>query len=387
MDRARPAAILAANWIICVGIGCSLSSCDQSSSGTEAADANTQAAPPPAQPEPELQPEPAPAPATPLPASFAGPVRVDPGGFDFGEVRPHAERQVEVTLTNTGETAVQIINLTPTCLCTTPENLSGVTLQPGESRPVSVGYRAPLEAGEKKATVLVRIQDQTGPVSTRLKLRGTVARAISAEPPYVSALKGTTFGATRIEADDGRPFRILSADGAPPVFTDGFDPASDEPRTYYTIQWTIPERSEDDCEGMRLWWIVETDHPDCAILPMRIRHECTGVRRDMTHGDRGWYFDEYLVPLGTIRAGQPSEVDVQIVYHKGVARPPITAVESLTEGATAELVSLTPEGLTATCRVRLTPTAGTTGMLYAMVSFKSSTGDKAVGFVGSVKTP
>ena len=44
-----------------------------------------------------------------------------------------------------------------------------------------------------------------------------------------------------------------------------------------------------------------------------------------------------------------------------------------------------PTTLSATCRVRLTPAAGYSGMLYAMVSFKSITGDKAVAFVGRVE--
>ncbi|MCH8835857.1 MAG: hypothetical protein IH925_07905, partial [Proteobacteria bacterium] len=70
--------------------------------------------------------------------------------------------------------------------------------------------------------------------------------------------------------------QIVSIDGRPPVFADGFDPASGVPRSAYTVRWHVPPRSIDDCAGARLWWVVETDHPDCPILPLRIRHECTG---------------------------------------------------------------------------------------------------------------
>lgn len=321
--------------------------------------------------------------AIPMPAVAAGSLRIEPGGFDFGNIPPHAERDVSFTMTNTGSGPIAIIEAKPTCLCTAPEDLSGAVIRPGESRSFATSFKAPLEPGEKTATIILLAQDTSGPQRTHLRLRGMITMAVRAEPPYVDALRGVTTGTTRISSTDDRPFRIRSTDGAAPVYADGFDPASDEPRNAYTVQWTIPARSDAECEGMRLWWVVETDHPDCLVLPLRVRHECTGMKRDTTHKQRGWYFDEYLVPTGPVRAGEPVEVVVPIVHHEMMPPVPITAVEATTEGFAAELVSVETSGRGAQCRIRFTPAADASGMFYEMVEFRSSRGNKAVAFVGS----
>ena len=145
-------------------------------------------------------------------------------------------------------------------------------------------------------------------------------------------------------------------------------------------------RSIDNCAGARLWWAVETDNPDCPILPLRIRHECTGVLGDPDRRERGWSFKEYIANLGAIAGGKPVEVDVEIDNKSLV---PILSVESMSPDARAELVSTHPRsgGLTGgvtSCRVRFTPRQGYEGMLYALVLFRSGTGDKELAFISRV---
>ena len=138
----------------------------------------------------------------------------------------------------------------------------------------------------------------------------------------------------------------------------------------------------EDCGGERIWWVVETDHPDCPILPLRIRHECTGIRIDRTYEQRGWIFHQYMLNAGAVIAGTPVDLDVDVRSLNDQLGSGIDAVESLSPDATAEFLGiLEPPGDTGTVRVRFTPRAGTEGMLYAMVNFKSPTGDKEIAFL------
>ncbi len=128
---------------------------------------------------------------------------------------------------------------------------------------------------------------------------------------------------------------------------------------------------------------METDHLDCPILPLRIRHECTGARRDLAHRQRGWRFKEYIVNLGGLTAGRDVEVNVDLPNSSGVR---INGVTSLNTNALAILVSTHSIAHDiSSCRVRFTPSRGYQGMLYAMVMFQSDTGNKDIAFIARVQ--
>ena len=134
-----------------------------------------------------------------------------------------------------------------------------------------------------------------------------------------------------------------------------------------------------------LWWVVETDHPDCPVLPLRIRHGCTALIADTAVEQRGWLFYVYMVNAGSVTAGTSVDLDVDV--RRLYERPScgINAVESLTPDATAEFLGmLEPPGESSTVRFRFTPRAGTSGLMYAMVDFKSLTGDKAIAVIARV---
>ena len=340
-----------------------------------------QTAPP--RPSPAVSPPPAlPAKTVPPAHVSAGSLRVEPGGFDFGMIGPESIHAVNATLYNTGATPITILKVSPSCACTTPQDLTGAVIPPGGSIPFSATFIAPTGPGAKSAYVQLVFSYGGQRAHARINLHGVITMPVRAEPPYVDALKGVTTGRNHVESVDGRPFRIVSANGESPVYVDGFDPQTDQPRNAYEVQWNIPPRTVENCQGMRLWWVIETDHPDCPILPMRVRHECTGGRRDLEWRQRTWRFKEYIEQLGALQAGVPTEVDVDIVNENNVR---IFAVQSRSSGADAELVSTSrKEGDITTYRVRLTPRRGYEGMLYAMVLFRSDTGSKDIAFIGRV---
>ena len=358
-----------------------LLSCENGSNQPAAQPASDQ----PATPRPVSKAQPSTiTPSDPIPKApvTVGSLRIEPGGFDYGMIPPKSTHEFTTVLRNLGSRPIEILEAKPDCACTVPQDVSGTIIPAGGSVPFHVTFNAPTEPGPKTAKLFLIFNDAGQQRHALIKLDGMITMPVRAEPPYVDALKGVTTGQTRVESVDGRPFQIISTNGEPPVYTDGFDPRTDQPRNAYEVQWTIPPRTTENCQGMRLWWVIETDHPDCPILPMRVRHECTGGLSDPDRKRRGWQSKEVIAQLGAMQAGVPIEVDVDILNKKNVR---IFAVQSRSSAADAELVSTSPkEGGITTYRVRLTPRRGYEGMLYAMVLFRSDTGSKDIAFIGRV---
>ncbi len=316
-----------------------------------------------------------------------GTLLVSPGGFDFGTIAPNTVNEVHMRLTNRGTEPIAIIMADSDCKCTVPEDLDGTVIAPGETVPMSATIDMRASPGVKESKVLLNFKSgQSTMQHALIKFTGEVAMAVRAVPAYVGAQKGVTSGTVRVTSMDGRPFRIITAGGGAPRYGDNFDPNCDEPRLAYTLRWEVnyPSRT-DDCGGERLWWVVETDHPDCGVLPLRIRHECTGMLMDQTYNDRGWMFIQYMVNAGTVSPGEPVELDVGVKRLNARATCGINAAESLTPNTTVEFIGIMePPGETSTVHLRFTVEPGTKGLLYAMVNFKSTTGDMAIAVLARV---
>ena len=322
-----------------------------------------------------------------LPPRLFGTLLVSPGGFDFGTVAPNTVNEVRMRLTNQGTEPIVIIMASSDCKCTVPEELDGTIIAPGQTIPMTATIAMRAAPGIKESKVLLNFKSgQRAMQHALIKFKGEVAMAVRAEPAYVDALKGQTSGTVRVVSMDGRPFRVVTAGGEPPRYGDGFDPARDGPRLAYTLRWEVnyPARTE-DCGGERLWWVVETDHPDCGVLPLRIRHECTGLLVDRSYQERGWLFPQYMLNAGVVTPGVPVELDVGVQRLDQRATCGIDAAESQTPDATAEFLGiLEPPGEQSTVRLRFTAKPGTAGLLYAMVNFKSPTGDMELAVLARV---
>ncbi len=315
-------------------------------------------------------------------------LRVTPGGFDLGTVEPNSAHEVEMILANTGQEPITIVMVSSDCKCTVPEALDGTVIAPGESVPMTATFTTGSAPGPREAKVVLNFRVGTQRMRQGLiKIGGEVALKVRAMPAYLDALKGATNGTIRVDAVDGRPFRIVTVNGEPPNHADGFDPGRDEPRTSYSLRWNVeyPARTE-DCTGSEpLWWFVETDHPDCPILPLRIRNECTGLLTDTAIEQRGWMFPVYMINAGAVTAGTSVDLDADVKRLNERPSCGINAVESLSPDATAEFLGiLEPPGEPSTIRFRFTPSAGTSGLTSAMINFKSLTGDKAIVVVARV---
>ena len=238
-----------------------------------------------------------PPPAPPAQAVPANPLRLEPARFDLGAVAPGSVHQRTFRIVNGSTAAVRIRAATPNCRCTTVTDIVGRTIPAGGSIELTAAFDAPRTPGEKDARVTIVFEGQQRPLIAEIK--GDVTLPIRVEPPFIDALQDKVAGTVTLRSLDGRPFRILSSGGTTPIF-EGPPPA--EPRAVHTIRWNLAGRS---CEQMPLWWIVATDHPDCPIVPLRIRHECTGSRHDPERFTRFWFAQEQLIDLGRIHLARP----------------------------------------------------------------------------------
>jgi hypothetical protein len=322
-----------------------------------------------------------------LPALTRGPLVMNPGGFALGNVDPRAQFETVSTLHNSGTTPITITTVKSTCGCTVPENLQGRVIEPGETIPFSTTFTAPAALMEKSSKILMQFNAAGQSQHALFEITATVALAVQAVPPHVEALKGVSAGQVTVSSIDGAPFRILSAYEQAPVYADGFDPANDEPRGTYTLNWSILYPQQADCDAAKYWWVIETDHPDAPLVPVEIRHDCTGSRRLGSVRQQQWFFTDYVALLGRVRAGGPVEADVEIEKMRGCPTLRVDAVESRSPDATAELVDVTDEAgdKHTLVRVRFTPRAGYEGLLYADVLIKTETGDQDVAFICTVE--
>ena len=298
-------------------------------------------------------------------------IELDPQKVDFGYLDPKEVVHKTVEIRNLGDKPVKILQATSNCKCTTFSDVTGVVIPPGASVPMEAHLvaRAMLGPINTSITLVFEGYDE----SPAIQVRGEVALAVKATPFGLNLVQGDWSGQLVIESLDGLPFNILATDRQPPRFI-GFDPELDEPRNSYVIEWDLTQYTEDTLPH---WWLVETDHPDCPILDLWVRHIAT-----MDHpGGRRWRIEDRRVSLGEIQSGQPVDLSVTILR---LAGDTIHLVRSLSEDFDAELLKVERNGQDAKCTVRITPNPRFQGLLYSRIEFLASTHSQKLDVIAKV---
>lgn len=312
-------------------------------------------------------------------------VVVQPESISFGAVPPGSSHTGSFTLLNTTPSPVTIRAAVPSCKCTALTDIVGKSIPAGGSLAFNVTMEVPLTPGVKDATVQIVVEGLSKPLTAKLSAESVMP--IRVDPAYVDALKGKSMGTVAVRSADGRPFRILGVDGSAPAFV-GFDPSADVPRAEYTLRWTAPSAP---CEAMPLWWVIETDRADCPLVPLRIRHECTGSKADPGRFAREWFFPEPIGIVGRVAAGASAETVVPIEHYNpqargAVQRPQwkdVVRVETRDPRAKATLVRA-QAGARDQVDVRLSVTPGTQvrGFFAIPVDIVTATGTGTVTVYG-----
>lgn len=247
------------------------------------------------------------------------PITVTPQRLDFGFMLPNTNARGTVTLTNAGTASVTLLSVTPSCKCTTITDASGVTIEPGKSFVIETELSGAPMQGIRRSQLKIVAKGFARPIN--VAVQGEVALPVRAVPAYINLVgERARSGETIIESTDGTPFRVLSVNGKP-VTAVPQETAGDV-HARHTLAWSFPEG-----EAVGDFWIVETDHPSCALVDVRIRN-ANPIKRPVLR------MREYRINAGRIDPVDGVRIEVQskdatapfdVVSVKGGVACPVTA--------------------------------------------------------------
>ena len=240
------------------------------------------------------------------PGAGQAPLAVDPPVVQFGVVDPGTTLETVVTLANLSDAPLRILNAQPSCTCTTLD-LDNTVIPARGSIQVPIEMETNRAVGIKKAIVQLRIEG-FGKFTT-IDLRAETAWAVRTQPLYLGVRERAgqperRRGTVSLQSLDQRPFKVLSTNGSAPEFV-GFDPASDAPRSRYTIKYDL---SMYGCDDLPPYYIIRTDHPKAQLFDMRVRHDpCTKITPRIN-------MEDFRSSLGVVQPGE--QVAVSLVFKK-----------------------------------------------------------------------
>ena len=254
------------------------------------------------------------------------PVKAEPAGFDAGFVQPHAEVRWEATLRNTLAQDVRCVRAAPSCTCTSVDAVGKVVPANGTLK-VPLSMKTSGATGEKTAVVVLQFEGVPGIVE--LSLKATVAYPVHAwqlnpgpdgkprRDPFINAydIKANVRGEVTAESLDGRPFRVLSVNGEPPVFVDPARAAM--PAESCAVRYDF---SALPCDRVPKYLVIETDRADARLIDLRVRHECTKI-------SPAFSFDGFRENLGVLRPGETRECAIAIKRATGVRVDRVTSLD------------------------------------------------------------
>jgi hypothetical protein len=350
----------------------------------------------PAPPAPALSPAPATPPASAQPPAQTAPANLPPIVFeppilDFGRLKPNQGGVGSVNIKNTSDKPLKILASKASCTCTSV-NLANITIPPGQSVPMPAQFKGSSYLGKKQVAVIVRI---AGYDDIQVQGQAMISLPVFADPAFISAMTDPKThiaqaqqGELTIASEDGKPFRILSVQGNPPNLVD-FDPVKDSPRNSYKIKWDFSYYNSHACadeqgKPMPEFWVVETDHPDCPVFDIQIRHACT--RQNLLNVGDQWIFPDKRTLLGLMKPGESKEITLEAKWlPKSNHSDPVTSLYCEIPQVSAQLLSVTstPEGFEA--HVKITAAPEMRGFLYGVLRMQSQNQAWPIMLVGSVR--
>lgn len=288
-------------------------------------------------------------------------VIADPPGLDFGIVAPHTVLQGTFRLVNTTERALTVQQAVPSCQCTTIE-IVGKQIPPRGTLAVPVTMKVS-STGIKTSNVKVIVQDQPRPISLELRaevayaVRVTIPDAQGRLQPYVDAAEDATRlrGVATVSSVDGKPFRVLSVQGQPPVFAAG---SGDTPQASHQVAFELPGAP---CDQVPKYLLIETDRADARLVDARVRHECSRITP-------GIDIAEFRSNAGVIPAGGSAQFDIEV---KKMEQNRIGSVRCADPRFVATLVDQKSDGKSVLATIRLQPSAEVRGVFMVPVRLQA----------------
>jgi len=299
------------------------------------------------------------------------PIRLEPSNIDLGFLPPKTVGSAVFTLTNISDEPLTILNVAPTCRCTTTADHVGAVIEPGEAYELEVLLDAAIAPQARSASVRVLFDGY--PRTIDLAVRGEIANPVRTLPGWINAEEGiATKGRLMVESIDEAPFRICSVHGFPVRYV-GFDPETDEPKNRYMIEYDL---SDFESTGLPGWMIIETDHPVFPVVDVRVR----ATARDFGVGIRG--IRDFRVPMGRISPGGVGETTIEFANLQRI--PEFVGAVSLVDNAEVEFVKQEGDLERLLVTVRLRPRDGFRGLLYTPIQLRTADASQDVVLFATV---
>lgn len=303
----------------------------------------------------------------------ACPVKAAPAQQSLGIVAPHTTVSATATLTNTLTVPVKCVMSKPTCTCTTVD-MVGKTIPAGGSIQMPISMKVSGNTGMKSAAVNMLFETDAGQ-----RVPGVVQVEISAQVAYAvfgtqanrraTGVSNDTFidafdfpaqvkGMVTVASADGKPFRVLSVMGQPPVFAQTSGGGTNAPGAAGPSHQLLYDFSALACADMPKWLLIETDRPEAPLIDMRVRHKCTWSAP-------AFGFAQYYENLGVMPIGTPREFVIEIKHANGVA---VSTVKSGDPRVAVQLVGSTMEGDSLMLKLQATPQPGAEGVILAPIT-------------------
>ncbi len=301
--------------------------------------------------------EPTPTPSAPQSSrtgqtAAACPIVADPPKVDFGIVEPGTKVAATIKLFNPLDRAVRIVLSKPSCTCTTVE-MAGKEIPARSFIEMPMSMQTSKAVGKKAAKVDLVFEGVPVPLSVMIEAE--TAYAVRANPPFVDALAPERMtGFFELLSTDGTPFSVKTIDGKPAVTADG---TAMKPATRQVVRYDL--RTPGLHTGVPPFLIVETDHPKCPALDLRVRHESTRISPVLN-------FAEFRSNLGVLETGKPVEFEVEL-KHAGPKR--VDRISSANPGLKFELVGQKSDGDSLLVTVRVTRSGLQSGPFLTTCTF------------------
>ena len=310
------------------------------------------------------------------PAATVPPITFEPPVLDLGLLGVGEAAKGTVKIRNVGDRPLTIARTVASCACTYARDLAGTVLQPGEAVDLTATLTPKPGLGIKREKITVFVHGFSQ-VSV-LDIRAEVSLPVRALPPYLEAYKVGMRGEIAVNSMDQRPFRILRADGKPPVFVD-FNTAEDEPRNQYTLRWDLTGYTR---QTIRRWWVVETDHPRAPLVDLQVRHDWT---KKSTSTPR-WILGDRRILAGVLSRGESYELKTKLQFNpKGFADRGTPVVRPVTGGIDALLLAHEIVGTDVYCTIQVTVLKRNPGLLYERLSIALGGYDAPITFIARVE--
>ena len=270
-----------------------------------------------------------------------GPIKAEPAEVDFGIIEPGSTVAATIKLVNPLDQDVKIIAAKPSCTCTTID-MVGKIIPRGGSIEMPMSMKTAQTPGTKPAVVNMAFEGITQVLV--VKIEAETAYTVRASPNFIDALKPERMkGVFELVSSDGAPFVVTNVDGRAPVTIDG---SAMQPAVRHVLRYDFssPSPLSGNVLAVPPFLVVETSHPKCPIIDLRVRHETTRITP-------AFGFAEFRANCGVMSSKGSSEFELE-VKHMGAAR--IASVQSLNPKVRTEIVSQKPDGSSVLVTVRVT---------------------------------